>query len=201
MTSILFLTLGGAAITPTAHAADTEQSADARATLRRIASTESESLQVMLDAIDAAGEFGLSEGAKAAYNRAKTKHVEARGLWQDKKYRLAYERFYDVWVDLRPTLEETLGMAHPPNEIVGATERQVKDTAPMIDQLAGLVQEMGTPEAKQAYTRAKTKYEDARKKWETQPAKRREAAIEVHDAMKDLDVAIRAVWDATRETP
>ncbi|MCB9686525.1 MAG: hypothetical protein H6738_08515 [Alphaproteobacteria bacterium] len=200
MISTLFLVLGGPTLIPAAHAADSSQgTADARATLRRIATTESEVLQQMLDAIDAAGEFGLSEQAKTAYARAKAKHGEARGLWEAKKYKAAYEKFYDVWADLQPTLAETLAMEHPPQPIVDAAERQVKDTAPLISQLAGLVQDLGDAQAKAAYTAAKTKYEDAKRMWENQPNKRREAVVKVHEAMKDLDTAIRSVWAATRE--
>lgn len=171
----------------------------ARKALVEIGQNEAESMQLVMDAIDATQPLPVSDGSKAKWEEAQDAHAAAAKLWKKGKYPEAYDKFSEAGDLVQPALGELLVAENPPQDVIDAAAAQVNALAKMVDGLARAVEEHGTEESKAAYAQAKGLFDEAQAMW-PDPTKRREAAEKAWQATKLLNEGIRHAWEAAQAT-
>lgn len=168
--------------------------------LHEVVAAERALVQGVLDAIrggvEPGGSLNLSPAAKVQWESAKSLHKEAVALADAQRWRPAYVKFREAAKAVEPVLAELLDKPNPPPEVTAAIEAEIRQTAAMIDKLAGVVgPHVDDPAAKAAYADAKSTYTHAKELWDKPgEGNRKEAAREVWRSLEKLDVAIRAAY-------
>ncbi len=132
----------------------------------------------------------LGDDAKKAWQDGKALHAEAKALHDAGQYKDAYKKARDAYEAVKPAAAAVLAKDNVPKAVVDACAARIQATAEEINALADQVK--GHADANGHYKAAKDLHADAKALWKD--GKREDGFLKNHDATKEFDAAIYAVW-------